>query len=102
MQVGAVHVAAPADGRPKAESIQDAAEQFEALLITQLLKSMREAGSGGWLGTGEEESGGLMMEVAEGHLARVLASQGGLGVANLVVKGLEGAETAQENGTPVR
>jgi Rod binding domain-containing protein len=31
-----------------------------------------------------------MLEVAEEHLAQVLASQGGLGLANLIVQGLSG------------
>ncbi len=50
---------------------------------------MRESGEGGWLGTGEDQAGATMMEVAEEHLAQVLASQGGLGLANLVVEGLD-------------
>ncbi len=69
--------------------MRDAAAQFESLLIAQLLKDMRESGSGGWLGTGEDQAGATMMEVAEEHLSRVLASQGGLGLANLVVEGLK-------------
>ncbi len=36
------------------ESLKKVAEQFEALLMAQLLKSMRETSSGGWLGTGDD------------------------------------------------
>jgi Rod binding domain-containing protein len=72
----------------KPEKVAEAAGQFEALLIGQLLRSMREA-SEGWLGTGEDQAGATMLEVAEEHLARVLSAQGGLGLASLVVKGLE-------------
>ena len=35
--------------------VRDAAKQFEALLIGQMMKSMRDA-EGGWLGTGDDES----------------------------------------------
>jgi Rod binding domain-containing protein len=77
----------------KPGKVAEAAGQFEALLIGQLLRSMREA-SEGWLGTGEDQAGATMLEVAEEHLARVLSAQGGLGLASLVVKGLEpGADT---------
>lgn len=69
--------------------IRDAAAQFEALLLGQLLKSMHGDGSGGWLGTGEDQASTAMLEIADEHLARVLAAQGGLGLANLVVEGLE-------------
>jgi Rod binding domain-containing protein len=68
--------------------VRQAAEQFEALLVGQMLKCMRASGSEGWLGTGEDQAGGLMLELAEEHLAQVLASQGGLGLANLIVQGL--------------
>lgn len=73
------------DGRP--ERIEDAARQFEALLISQLLKSMREAGSG-WLGTGDDSTSSSAMELAEEQLAQSLSAQGGLGLARLVAGGL--------------
>ena len=69
--------------------IADAAQQFESLLIAQLLKSMRESGAGGWLGTGNDQAGAQAVELAEGQMAEALAKQGGLGLAHLVVKGLE-------------
>ena len=75
--------------RPAAGNTREAAQQFEALLLGQMLKTMRQAGEGGWLGTGDDQAGATMMEVAEERLAQMLASQGGLGLANMVVKGLE-------------
>jgi len=68
--------------------IREAASQFEALLLAQMLKSVREAAGEGWLGAGGDEAGGMMLEVAQEHLAQVLAAQGGLGLANLVAEGL--------------
>ena len=69
--------------------VADAAQQFESLLIAQLLKSMRESGTGGWLGTGDDQAGAQAVELAEGQMAQALAQQGGLGIAHLVVNGLQ-------------
>lgn len=69
--------------------IQNAAKQFESLLISQMMKSMREAGSGGWMGGGEDKAGSTAVEYAEEAFAQALASSGGLGLSRLIVKGLE-------------
>jgi Rod binding domain-containing protein len=74
--------------------VKDAASQFEALLIGQLLKTAREAGGSGWLGTGEDHAGETALELAEQHFAQVMAAQGGLGLARLVLTGLQTAEKA--------
>jgi Rod binding domain-containing protein len=76
-------------GQPSPK-LKEAAGQFEALLLAQMLKSARGDASGGWLGTGGDEAGGAILEVAEEHLAQVLAAQGGLGLARLVADGLSG------------
>lgn len=74
--------AAPAHSAGKAHG---AAQQFEALLIGQLLKSAREAGGGGWLGAGDDDDAGETgVEVAEQELARLLATKGGFGLARMV------------------
>jgi flagellar protein FlgJ len=84
---------APDQGRRDApEQVREAAEQFEALLLEQMLVTMRRAGSSGWLGTGEDESGQSMMELAEQQFAHVLAERGGLGLARLVMDGLQSAK----------
>ena len=66
----------------------EAASQFEALLIASMLKASRESGAS-WLGTGDDAAGASAISYAEEHLAQVLASQGGLGIARMVVAGLE-------------
>ena len=81
--------------RDDPKRVADAAGQFEALLIGQLLKSMRESGEGGWLGTGEDQAGAQAMELAEEQMAQSLAQQGGFGLARLVVAGLK-----KESNTP--
>lgn len=66
------------------EGIRAAAAEFEALLVGQMLRSMREAGGGGWLGGDTNDAAFSLMEMAEQCLAAALASQGGLGLARLV------------------
>jgi Rod binding domain-containing protein len=69
-------------------NVRDAAQQFEALLLSEIMRSERESG-GGWLGSGEDSSGDSSVEFAEQQLALVLARQGGLGLAGLISSGLE-------------
>lgn len=85
-----------AAGREEPEKIREAASQFEALLLAEMLKSIREASGEGWLGTGDDEAGGMMLEVAQEHLAQVLAAQGGLGLARLVAEGLSRPVASQK------
>ncbi len=78
-----------ARGAAREAEIVDAARQFEAVLIAQMLRSMRESGgSSGWLGTGEDSTSASAMEMAEEHFASALSAQGGLGLAKLVAQGL--------------
>ncbi len=69
------------------QKVHDAAQQFEALLMGQILRSARQSGSG-WLGGGEDSSGECATDYAEQQLASVLAQGGGLGLADLIAKGL--------------
>ncbi len=68
--------------------IKEAAMQFESLLLAQILKSMREAGSEGWLGGGEDQASLPALELAEEQFAQALSARGGLGLSDLVVSGL--------------
>ena len=71
----------------EAAKTRDAAREFEALLIEQMLRSARSAGSGEWMG--EDQTGSALPEMAEQQFARALSAGGGLGLAKLVVEGLE-------------
>lgn len=77
-----------ADLRSTPEGIRAAAVEFEALLVAQMLRSMREASGGGWLGGEEQDAAFSLMEMAEQCLATALAAQGGLGLARLVEQSL--------------
>jgi Rod binding domain-containing protein len=68
--------------------IQKAAQQFEALLIGQILHAAH-ASDGGWLGS-DDTSGSCATDFAEEQLAGDIAQQGGFGLANLITQGLRG------------
>ena len=71
--------------------VLDAARQFESLLLSQMLRSMRESGSQGWMGTGEDQTGASAMELAEEQFAQALSASGGLGLAQMVESSLNQA-----------
>ena len=77
------------DADPK--RVLDAARQFESLLLSQMLRSMRESGSQGWMGTGEDQTGASAMELAEEQFAQALSASGGLGLAQMVEASLNRA-----------
>jgi Rod binding domain-containing protein len=68
--------------------IRETASQFEALLISQMMKSARESSAGGWGGESDDKAGDSMMEMAEQQLSQLLAAGGGLGLAKLVIQGI--------------
>jgi Rod binding domain-containing protein len=67
--------------------VMDAARQFEALLLSQMMKSMRDT-EGGWMGTDEDDASSSAMEYGQEMFAQSMASQGGLGLAKLLAAGL--------------
>jgi peptidoglycan hydrolase FlgJ len=70
--------------------VKDAAKQFEALLIGQMMKSMNES-EGGWLGTGDDDSSSSAMEYGQEIFAQSMAQGGGLGLAKMIANGLQKA-----------
>jgi flagellar protein FlgJ len=78
----------PASATDSPAKIKDAAQQFEALLLAQILHSAHESGSG-WLGSGGDSSSDSLGDYAEEQLATVMAKSGGLGLAQMIAQGLE-------------
>jgi Rod binding domain-containing protein len=72
------------------QKIHDAASQFEALLIGEVLKAAQSSDGQGWLGTGDEDdkSGASALEFATDYFARAMASKGGLGLSKMIEAGL--------------
>jgi Rod binding domain-containing protein len=86
------------------EKISGVAKQFEALMIEQMLKSGRDTSGGGWLGSDDDQddqTGSLVMELAEQGLSQAMAARGGLGIAKMVTANLERGESSSA-GSPAK
>lgn len=68
--------------------IRKAAQEFEALLLEQVLQSAKGSG-GGWLEPDGDSSEDCATGLGEQQLALAIAQNGGLGLANMIAKGLE-------------
>ncbi len=76
---------AAAAATKKSGKLHEAAQQFEALMIGEMMKSVRESSDSGWLGTnGDDPSTDQATEMAEQHFAKALAMGGGLGLSKMV------------------
>ncbi len=85
----------------KGEKLAKAAKDFEALMIEEVLKASRQSSEGGWLGTGEDQAGGLAVEMAEQQFAQALSLGGGLGIAKMVTANLQrGPARTANSGSP--
>ena len=72
--------------RTVAARIGQAATDFEALLLGQMLKTAREALEGD---DEEKDPNSAMVEFGEQQFAQALAGSGGFGIAKMVVAGLK-------------
>jgi Rod binding domain-containing protein len=75
------------------DKIRKGATDFEALLLTQMLRSAREAG--GMTLTGDDDgsdANSSLLDLGEQQFAQALAASGGLGIAKMVVSGLKHAD----------
>jgi Rod binding domain-containing protein len=76
----------PPAARPP-RNIAAVAQQFEALLIAQLLKEAR-GDEDGWLGSGEDAGSATAAGLAEEQFAQALAQSGGLGLSAQIASSL--------------
>jgi Rod binding domain-containing protein len=98
-----------ASASSKTSKIADVAKQFEALMVGQLLKSARESSGGGWLDSEdgqEDQTGSMVMEMAEQGFSQAIAARGGLGIAKMVTANLargaaKTASSGSETATPI-
>lgn len=77
--------------------IHEAAQQFESLLIGELLKTSHNAGGSGWLGTDDDDAGQTGIGFGEEQFSRMIAASGGLGLAPMIESGLK-ADAAKVSG----
>ncbi len=81
--------ASQADDAPDPEGVKRAAEQFESFFLSQLLKTMRETvPEGGLFEQGFDNE--VYTEMLDQEYARSLAEQGGIGLADVLVRQLGG------------
>jgi Rod binding domain-containing protein len=96
MTVDALSSITPA-APPPATKVEGAAKQFEALMIAQMLRTAREDTEDA------SSSASTMLDVADQQFSQVLANNGGLGLAKLIVKGLnQGQSNADQQQSPVK
>jgi len=76
------------------EKIKDAASQFEALMIGQILKAAHGDSDEGAFGGEADPASATAMDFANEYFARAMSSKGGLGLSKMIVDGL------QKHGTP--
>jgi Rod binding domain-containing protein len=74
--------------RNSPERIKDAASQFEALLMGQIMKAAHQNDGDGWGGEESDQASATAMDFANEYFARSLASTGGLGLSKMIVEGL--------------
>jgi|YelNatPaOPRAMG01_1025707.scaffolds.fasta_scaffold03371_16 Rod binding domain-containing protein len=77
---------APAPKRAP-DPMEDAARQFEALLVAQILKSAIPSDSS-FLGEQDDQAGDHAIQFAMEELGRAIALGGGLGLTQLILQGL--------------
>ena len=82
-------------GGRKPSKLHDAAQQFEALMLGEMLKSVRDSGSDGWLGAGDDAGSDSMTGMAEFQLANALAKGGGIGLSKMIEQTMTPHATAQ-------
>ena len=95
-----IALSAPAPGAdappaPKPKTLLEAAQQFEALMIGQMLKEARGDASG-WLGSGEDTGDSTLGAVAEEQFAQALAKSGGLGLSQQIVTSMTRAHAVSD------
>src|SRR5436309_5088466 len=75
--------------RGSRQEIAGAAQQFEALMLNQLLQTAFASDKENGLGGGDEDQAGMQaMQLAQEQFAGALAARGGLGLAQMIVSGL--------------
>ena len=105
-----MHIPSPAQFLPallevrpefKTNRVEDAAQEFEAMLIGLLLKSAREAGS--VFGDEDKMTGGEgYLELAEQQLAKTLAESGLLGFSRLLLQDIKRLTVQRINSSTVK
>ncbi len=90
---GAADLSAGNSADSNSKKIGQAAHDFEALLVTLMLRGSH--GDGGWLGTNDDDANDAALGMGEEQLAQAMANSGGMGLAKMVEASLEKAPPSQ-------
>jgi Rod binding domain-containing protein len=95
LDTGAV---APPDQKPA--KLAEAARQFEALMIGELLKSA-DGDKATWLGDDADNASETAMGMAQTQLAQAMASRGGFGLASTIERAMTRPAPAAPDATAI-
>ena len=84
------------EGAPSPATLKQVAQQFEALFMQMMLKSMREASFGDDLF--ESDQGNFYRDMYDQQLALTLAKQQGIGITDVLVRQLGGSRATGSGG----
>lgn len=97
MQVLPISQASQPQVQAREDNVREAAMDFEALLISQMLAAFRAEAANGCFNSADDSSSATMLEYAGQHLAQVISRQGGLGLSQLILHGLsQSADSSRE------
>jgi Rod binding domain-containing protein len=68
--------------QPRPKDVGEAAKQFEALLLNQMLRTAHDSEEH------EDSTSETMWDVASQQFSKVIAENGGMGIARMIVQGL--------------
>lgn len=80
-------------------ALREVAEQFEALFVQDMLKSMRDASFGDPI-FGDAGGGGMFRDMFDQQIAGDIASGAGIGLADLLVRQMQPASAPSDNAKP--
>jgi murein DD-endopeptidase MepM/ murein hydrolase activator NlpD len=95
-----IRAAADRKGADRPAELEAAAREFESLFVAYILKTMRETLDE----AGDGESGfgkGIYTELFDQEVSRVIARHGAMGIAELLIKGIESSRPADSSGDKV-
>lgn len=94
MQISGISSAVPdvGDGSPKPRSGAEAASQFEALLLGQMLRSAHDGS--GLDGEQQDSATETMWDMGAQQFAQVLAKSGGLGIGRMIASSLNAEKSS--------
>ena len=72
----------------RSTKLHTAAQQFEALMIGEMLKAAHSDDSDDPLGGSDDSGGDSAMQMAQSQLSSALAAQGGFGLAAMIEKAM--------------